>query len=113
MTAEDFRHVALSLPQAVESMHMGHADFRVGGKIFATLSADETTGVVMLSRDDQEELVRLHPEAFTPAAGSWGLRACTRVMLAAVRLPVLQHAMTSAWRNKAPKKIAAMHPKHR
>ncbi len=105
MTAEAFRRLALSLPEAVESAHMDHPDFRVGGKIFATLGADGTSGVVMLTRDDQEELMRLHPEVFVPAAGAWGLRGCTRVMLSRARVAMLRNALTSAWRNKAPKSL--------
>jgi hypothetical protein len=107
MTADAFRRLALSFPETVESSHMDHPDFRVRGKIFATLSADGVSGVVMLTPDDQEELLRLHPEVFLRAAGAWGLRGSTRVMLRKVRAPTLRIALESAWRNKAPGTLLA------
>ena len=71
MKAEDFRRVALSLPEASESAHVGHPDFRVGGKIFATLGyPNDEFGVAMLSPEQQEEFVRKDPESFEPAKGA-------------------------------------------
>ena len=71
MKAEDFRRVALSLPEASESAHVGHPDFRVGGKIFATLGyPNDEFGVAMLSPEQQEEFVRKDPESFAPANGA-------------------------------------------
>src|SRR5260370_31277177 len=72
VTADEFRHMALSLPQAVESAHMGHPDFRVRGKIFATLWPDQNWGMVKLAPDQQGQFVRDEPEVFSPVKGGWG-----------------------------------------
>ena len=70
MTADEFRNLALSLPEAVESAHMGHPDFRVGGKIFATLGApDEDWGMVKLTPEQQKQFIREEPEIFVPVKG--------------------------------------------
>src|SRR5689334_1891948 len=73
MTADEFRRLALNLREVVEGSHMGHADFRVGGKVFATLGyPDERYGAIMLTPQDQDLLVKDHPKTFAPAAGAWG-----------------------------------------
>ncbi len=65
MTPDAFRRIALSMPQASEGAHMGHPDFRVGGKILATLGyPDERFGVVMLPPEEQEKLLRSYPKRF-------------------------------------------------
>ncbi len=70
MKVNEFRSIALSMPEASESAHMGHPDFRTGGKIFATLGyPDERFAAIMLAPEEQEKLLRLHPSAFTPANG--------------------------------------------
>ena len=75
MTAEAFRRLALSLPEATEGSHMGHPDFRVGGKIFATLAApDPSFAMVKLTPDQQEALVSAEPAVFVPVKGGWGLK---------------------------------------
>src|SRR5687767_13355997 len=72
-TPDDFRRIALGFPGAEEGSHMGHADFRVGGRIFATLgSPDEAWGMAALMPEQQEDFTTLAPEAFKPAAGAWG-----------------------------------------
>jgi hypothetical protein len=103
--ADDFRRIALAMPEAVESAHMDHPDFRVGGKVFATLSRDGQKGVVMLTPEQQEALVASAPSVFSPAAGAWGRRGCTEVLLKNARAPVVKKAMTAAWQNKAPAKV--------
>jgi hypothetical protein len=106
MTVADFRRIALSMPQASESAHMRHPDFRVGGKIFATLGyPDKDHGMVILPLEEQRQLVQTYPKDFTPAKGAWGQRGCTTVRLAAVDKMILQHALEIAWRNKAPKPL--------
>jgi hypothetical protein len=73
MTADDFRRIALALPEAIEASHMSHPDFRVGGKVFATLDYPEKGyGVVALPPEDQAYFVQAHGAAFTPAKGAWG-----------------------------------------
>jgi hypothetical protein len=105
MTADDFRALALSLPQAEEREHMGHPDFRVGGKIFATLGPDEAWGMVKLTPDQQSTFVRTESDVFQPIKGAWGRRGCTRVELAAATEPSVRQALSLAWRNTAPKKL--------
>lgn len=101
MTSDDFRRIALSFPDAAEGEHMDHPDFRVRGKIFATLYPDLTRGVVMLTPVQQRKFVRDAPAVFVPANGAWGRRGCTQVLLKAVRASSLRRAMASAWKNKA------------
>jgi hypothetical protein len=106
MTAAEFRRIALSLPEAIESAHMEHPDFRVGGKIFATLGyPDQHHGMVVLPPDDQKGFVKSNAGAFSPAKGAWGLRGSTCVRLDAVNGPTLRRAMEIAWRKRAPKKL--------
>ena len=106
MTAADFRRIALRMPEAEESAHMSHPDFRVGGKIFATLGyPDEEYGIVVLSLDEQARLVRTYPKVFAPAKGAWGKRGSTMVRLEAVDKATLQRAIEIAWRKRAPKDL--------
>ena len=105
MTANDFRRAALALPGAEEKAHMGHPDFRVGGKIFATLSyPDERFGALMLTPQQQERLVKRSPKAFQPAAGAWGRAGSTYVLLRLASRAVVVPALESAWQRRAPKK---------
>jgi hypothetical protein len=91
--------MALLMEGAIESAHMGHPDFRVQGRIFATIQAGGKTGMVKLTPDQQRELVEQHPRAFMPESGAWGRSGCTRVQLEAVSEEVLGAALTMAWRN--------------
>ena len=106
MNAADFRRIALSFPDTVESAHMGHPDFRVGGKIFATLGhPDNKCGMVKLGPEDQHNFLREHPGAFNPCSGTWGKQGATNVLLSAIDKPALERALRAAWRNRAPKKL--------
>ncbi|OAI47971.1 hypothetical protein AYO44_08250 [Planctomycetaceae bacterium SCGC AG-212-F19] len=107
MTADEFRSLALTLPEAVEKSHMGHPDFRVRGKIFATLGPDGDRGMVKLTPDQQASFMRTDPEVFEPVAGAWGRRGCTYICLAAAEELPVRHALIAAWRNTAPKRLAA------
>jgi hypothetical protein len=102
MTAKKFRSLALSLPSSTESLHMGHPDFRVRGKIFATLGPDESWGMVKLTPTEQSEFLRADPKAFRPANGAWGQRGSTIVTLRNAKVKIVQQAMLAAWRNAAP-----------
>jgi hypothetical protein len=105
MKAADFRRIALSLPEAIEGSHFGNADFRVGGKIFATLSLEkEGYGVLLLTPDEQAGMVADEPETFSPVPGGWGRKGSTRVRLAKVTPDILEAVLRSAWRRRAPKK---------
>jgi hypothetical protein len=103
-TADDFRRIALAFPGAEEGGHMGHADFRVGGKIFATLGApDEAWGMAVLMPEQQDDFIHLAPGAFKPAAGAWGRGGSTLVRLEAVPEDLLEAALAAAWRKRGPK----------
>src|SRR5690349_13088852 len=107
MTPADFRKLALSHPETEERQHMNHPDFRVAGKIFATLGyPDKTRGMVKLSPEDQHYFSRDYPRAFTPVKGTWGRRGATTVLLKAAQQDVLQKAIEAAWRFNAPKRLA-------
>ena len=107
MTADDFRQIALSLPEALESAHMDHPDFRVRGKIFATLGyPDQGWGMVKLTPEQQTSLVRAEPAVFVPAKGAWGRRGSTIVRLDTVDQVALSSALIAAWRNVAPKRLS-------
>jgi len=104
MTSDEFRGIALSFPDAVESSHMGHPDFRVLGKIFATLSyPDESWGMVKLPPEEQYSFVHAHPEVFAPANGAWGRQGSTKVRLDGVDANTLRHTLGIAWRSVAVK----------
>ena len=104
VTAKDFRRMALSFPEAEERAHMGHPDFRVAGKIFATLGyPDRDWGMVKLTPMEQEQLVATQPAVFVPAAGAWGRGGATTVKLAAIAKTTLRKALAAAWQNAAPK----------
>ena len=110
MTVAQFRRIALSLPEATESAHMGHPDFRVKGKIFATLffRNEVDWGMVKLKPDQQRRFVKDNPAIFDPIKGGWGKRGCTQVRLEAVNksaLPTLRSALFTAWSNTAPKRL--------
>jgi hypothetical protein len=113
MTANEFRRIALGMQGASEGQHMAHPDFRVNGRIFATLTADGTRGMVQLSTEHQREFVSAKPETFVPAAGAWGRGGSTMVQLSTVDSDTLGEAMTLAWQKAvaAPKGKAKRKPK--
>jgi hypothetical protein len=101
-----FRRLALSLPETEERSHMEHPDFRVGGRIFATLrSPAEGWGMVKLTPFEQEVFVRAEPDMFEPVKGGWGRRGATNVRLSAVTKAKLRDALAAAWKNTAPKRL--------
>jgi hypothetical protein len=107
MTPNEFRKLALSFPEAIESAHMDHPDFRVGGRIFATLGyPDEHWAMVKLSPDDQNEFVRTSPGVFTTAKGAWGRQGSTIVHLPSATIDIVREALSAAWRNTAPKRLS-------
>jgi|ERR1700722_16011881 len=106
MTPKDFRKIALSLPESEERVHMDHPDFRVGGKVFATLGyPDKFHGMVKLSPEEQHYFSQEYPEVFIPVKGAWGRRGATSVHLKAAKKSVLSKAIHDAWRNTAPKRL--------
>jgi hypothetical protein len=104
MTVTDFRRIALSLEGAEESSHMGAPDFRVGGRIFATLASEKQGyGNLMLTPDLQEEFVRELPEVFLPVHGGWGKAGATHIRLAQANEDVLIGALRAAWKLRLEK----------
>ena len=110
MTANDFRELALGFDDAEESAHMGVADFRVGGRIFATLAHEHLGfGNLMLSPELQKELIAEAPDVFLPVAGGWGSRGATHIRLAAATPEQLLKGLQTAWslrvaKNDKPRK---------
>jgi hypothetical protein len=101
---DDFRRIALSLEGAEESSHMGQPDFRVGGRIFATLaSADQGYGNLRLTPEQQAAFVEELPEVFIPIAGGWGRMGMTHIVLAAAHEDVLAGALRTAWKLRVEK----------
>ena len=99
--------MALGLPEAIESAHMNHPDFRVNGRIFATLGyRGKDSAVVKLTPEEQKRLVQSEPDVFQPAKGGWGRRGYTSVHLPAAKIDKVREALAVAWRNTAPKRLA-------
>jgi hypothetical protein len=99
--------MALNLPEVSEGSHMEHPDFRVGGKIFATLGVPGSGwGMVKLTPDEQELFVQIEPEGFQPVKGGWGRQGATNVRLRSARKNTVREALRTAWRNRAPKSLA-------
>jgi hypothetical protein len=110
MTTQDFRRIALSLPEAAENAHMNNPDFRVCDKIFATLGyPDAKWGMVKLTPEEQTAFVRSDPAVFVPVKGAWGRRGATSVCLEAASEETLRHALALAWHNVAPKRLREDH----
>jgi hypothetical protein len=106
MTPDAFRRIALSMPEAVEASHMGHPDFRVGRKIFATVGwPDRASAMVKLTPEQQATLAAAEPAVFVPVPGGWGRRGSTNVRLAAADATTVRSALAMAWRNVAPKSV--------
>jgi hypothetical protein len=104
MTPNDFRRIALSLPGAEEGSHMGAADFRVGGHIFATLASQkEGYGNLMLTLEQQSAFVEELPEIFLPIKGGWGRMGATHIRLANASEDVLTGALRVAWQRRVDK----------
>jgi hypothetical protein len=104
MNAADFRRLALQLKGAEEGSHMGAADFRVGGRIFATLaSQDQGYGNLMLSLEQQRAFLEDQPELFLPVAGGWGRMGATHIRLNLASEDVLAGALRTAWKVRVEK----------
>lgn len=99
MNAKDFRRIALSLEGAEEGSHMGAVDFRVGGRIFATLAHEKQGyGNLMLTPEQQAAFLEELPQVFLPVHGGWGRNGATHVRLAVVSEDVLEGALRTAWK---------------
>ena len=110
MTPDNFRKLALTLPQSHESLHHNHPDFRVGKRVFATLGyPDSTWGMVKLTPAQQARFVGLNPKLFVPVKGAWGARGSTNVKLASATRAALWPALVEAWKSTAPASVRAQH----
>jgi hypothetical protein len=109
MNGKSFRALALQLPEAEESEHQGHPDFRVGDKVFATLGPDEDWAMAKLTPPEQAVLIEQDSDAYEPCPGAWGARGYTRIELKAAKKALVVRALKSAWRNTAPKRLAKLH----
>jgi hypothetical protein len=104
MTANQFRALVLSFPEAEERAHQNHPDFRVGGRIFATLGyPGQEHGMVQLTPEQQGEFMHDHPQVFSPAAGAWGRKGSTIVYLPKATKAILQTAVDAAYKNAVAK----------
>jgi len=105
ITAAQWRKLALSLPETEEKSHFGQPDFRVKNKIFAGLSPDGKRGTLKLGLEAQAMVLEGKPGAFSPAAGAWGRKGWTHVVLARVKATELEELVAEAWRLTAPKRL--------
>ena len=111
MNSTDFRRIALSLEGAQESSHMGSPDFRVGGRIFATLASQhQGYGSLMLTPELQADFVKELPGVFVPIAGGWGRMGMTHIRLAVANEDVLAGALHTAWKLRIEKNSKAKKP---
>ena len=104
MTIDEFRKMALAVPTAVEQSHMNHPDFRVTGKIFASLGApDANWSMVKLTPEQQRAFIEKAPEVFKPCSGAWGRAGATNVYLASAKPSLVRAALDAAAKNVAPR----------
>ncbi len=97
MTADQFRKLALAVPEAMESAHQSHPDFRVRGKVFASLGyPDEAHGMVKVTPELQAQLMKAEPEVYFPAKGAWGRNGCTCVLLKKAKVVSVRSALKAA-----------------
>ena len=99
------------MKDVVEGAHMGHPDFRVNGRIFATLHPGDEFGMVKLTPDEQGQFVNDHPATFAPENGAWGRQGCTRVRLEGADEETIGEAMTLAWQHTARAAVSPPKPK--
>jgi hypothetical protein len=106
VNATRFRKLALGFPESAEKEHMNHPDFRVCGKIFATLGPDEDWAMVKLTPEQQPEFLSDQPRSFRPANGAWGRNGATIIQLADAEDSAVEDAIQTAWINTAPKRLS-------
>ncbi len=109
MSLEEFTEMALSFPETIQAGHFNTTDFRVNGKIFATLRPEKQRGVLLLTREDQALFRETSAEMFEPVPGRWGEKGSTFVILDSADSDVVRHAMAMAWKRAAPKLVSARH----
>lgn len=110
ISTETFVKIATSMPETVESSHMGTADFRVAKKIFATLKPEQNRAVLKLSPELQQLLIETQPDSAVPVNGSWGEKGWTQIHLDQIENDHLERWMQRAWFITAPTKLQKAHP---
>jgi len=111
MTNDEFRKMALEIPASVERSHMNHPDFRVAGKIFASLGVpDQNWGMVTLTPEEQRAFIEKAPKVFKPCSGAWGRQGYTNIYLASAKASVVRTALNAAAENVASKKKKTSNP---
>jgi len=103
VTHHDFRRIVLALSDAVEGSHMGHPDFRVQNRIFATIHHDPRHGSLTLTPEQQQRFLRADPQTYAPESGAWGRAGSTRVVFESADEETLGEALTLAWQNAVAK----------
>jgi hypothetical protein len=109
MTLKEFAEMALSFPESTQGSHFDTVDFRVKGKIFATLRPEKQRGVLILTCEDQAMLLETSGAAFEPVPGGWGEKGSTFVILERADPDIVHHAMAIAWKKAAPKTVSTRH----
>jgi hypothetical protein len=109
MTADEFRALALSFPESAEGSHFDTADFRVAGKIFATLRPSDNRAVLKLTPDQQRLFLETSSAMFRPVKGSWGEKGWTEALLDQADAESVRHVMAIAWKSVAPKTVVTRH----
>ena len=105
MTIDEFRKMALEIATAVEGRHMNHPDFRMAGKIFASLGVpEENWGMVKLTPEQQRTFIDKAPEVFKPCSGAWGRQGATNVYLPSAKTSMVRAALDAAAKNVAARK---------
>jgi hypothetical protein len=111
VTPTDFRRLALSMEGAEEGSHMGAADFRVGGRIFATLASErQGYGNLFLTPEQQAAFVEEMPKVFLPIPGGWGRKGMTHIRLAEASEDILAGALNAAWRLRKEQNAKTVKP---
>jgi hypothetical protein len=114
MTIDDFRRIALEIPNAVERSHMNHPDFRVAGRIFASLGVpDENWGMVKLTQEQQRAFLEKAPKIFKPSSGAWGRQGYTNVYLPAAKPAIVRDALDAAAKNVGSRRTEKNKPNRR
>jgi hypothetical protein len=102
MKIDEFRKMALEVPEVVELSHMNHPDFRVAGKIFASLGVpDKNWGMVKLRPEQQRTFIEKAPDVFKACSGAWGRAGHTNVYLPAAKPRIVRAALDTAAKNVA------------
>lgn len=109
LTPDEFCELALSLPETVQGSHHGTTDFRVDGKVFATLRSSDHRAVLKLTPGDQAMHAASTPAIVSPVDGAWGDKGWTRIALDQAEREAVRHLLATAWRTVAPKRVVRRH----